>query len=175
MGYLSAAVCFWGVFFSTMTVCADEVKKFELTSQAFKNQEAIAEKFTCHGADVNPGLDIANVPEGAKSLAMIVDDPDAPEGTWVHWVVYNIPPETTKIAENSKAGIEGLNDFGIFFYRGPCPPNKKIHHYSFRVYALKDKLELNEGYIKSDLEHAMHGKIIAQTELVGTYQNKSDK
>ena len=158
-----------------LTARAEEPPKFSLASPAFKNQEAIAEKFSCHGADVNPELDFANVPQNARSLAMIVDDPDAPEGIWVHWVVYNILPNTTRIAENSKVGVEGLNDFGIFRYRGPCPPNKKVHHYSFRVYALKDKLELNEGFIKSDLERAMNGKIIAQAELVGTYQNNSDQ
>lgn len=158
-----------------LTARAQEPKTFELASPAFKNQEAVPEKFTCHGADVNPQLDIVNVPEGTKSLAVIVDDPDAPEGIWVHWVVHNIPPDTTKIAENSKVGAEGLNDFGIFRYRGPCPPNKKVHHYSFRVYALKDKLELNEGFIKSDLERAMDGKIIAQAQLVGTYESNSGK
>ena len=155
----------------TFTAGAEGPLKFSLTSSAFKDQDVIANKFSCHGADVNPELNIANIPENTKSLAMIVDDPDAPEGIWVHWVVYNISPKTTRIAENSKVGVEGLNDFGTFRYRGPCPPNKKVHHYSFRVYALKNKLELNEGFIKSDLESAMRGKIIAQARLVGTYQN----
>ena len=111
------------------------------------------------------------MPAKAKSLAITLISPDAPEGIWVHWVVYNISADTVKIAENSKVGVEGLNDFGTFRYRGPCPPNKKAHRYSFRVYALKDKLELNEGSIKSDLENAMKGKILAQAELVGKYKN----
>lgn len=170
MRYFNGVIVFLALT-SAWTVSAAETPKFSLTSPAFKNQEVLAERFTCRGADISPELEIANVPSDAQSLAMIVDDPDAPEGVWVHWVLYNIPVDTTKIAENSKVGAEGLNDFGTFRYRGPCPPNKKVHHYSFRIYALKEKLELNEGSIKSDLESAMKGKIIAQAELVGTYKN----
>ena len=158
---------------AVLTAAAEEPKKFELTSPAFKNGEAISDPFTCRATDKRPQFNIANIPEKTKSLAMIVDDPDAPEGTWVHWIVYNIPPETTEIAPNAAIGIEGLNDFGAYHYRGPCPQNKKLHHYSFRLYALDRELdELNEGFIKQDLERAMKGKILAQAELIGTYKNK---
>jgi Raf kinase inhibitor-like YbhB/YbcL family protein len=148
----------------------DKGPKMELSSPAFKNNEAIPEMFTCQGVNINPELKITNVPPKTKSLALIVDDPDAPEGTWVHWVAYDIPPTTTRIPENTKVGVEGLNDFGTFFYRGPCPQNKKAHRYSFRVYALSDRFELTEGFIKSDLERRMKGKILAQAELTGTFQ-----
>ena len=150
---------------------ADEEKKMELTSPAFKNQEPIPEMYTCHGGNVNPELNIANIPQNTKSLALIVDDPDAPEGTWVHWVMYDIPPKVVKIEKNSKVGIEGLSDLGTFNYRGPCPANNRVHRYSFRMYALSERLELNEGFIKSDLERKMRGKILSQAELVGTYKN----
>ncbi len=150
---------------------AAEGAKMELTSPAFKDKEPIPEMFTCHGSNINPELKIANVPLKAKSLALVVDDPDAPEGTWVHWVAYDIPPNTEKIPQNTKAGIEGLNDFGTFFYSGPCPQNKTVHHYSFRVYALSDRFELTEGFIKSDLERRMKGRILAQAELTGTFQH----
>jgi Raf kinase inhibitor-like YbhB/YbcL family protein len=148
-----------------------EGKKMELSSPAFKHQEPIPEMYTCHGSNVNPELVIANVPEKTKSLALIVDDPDAPEGTWVHWVIYDIPPKTQKIEKNSKVGIEGLSDLGTFNYRGPCPANNRVHRYSFRIYALSERLELNEGFIKSDLERKMRGKILEQAELIGTYKN----
>ena len=150
---------------------ADEGGKMQITSPAFKDKEAIPETFTCHGSDISPELNFVNVPLNAKSLALVVDDPDAPEGTWVHWVIYDIPPTTAKIAQNSKVGSEGLTDFGSFHYRGPCPNNKRLYHYSFRLYALSERIELNEGFIKSDLEHKMKGKILAEAELVGIYKN----
>jgi Raf kinase inhibitor-like YbhB/YbcL family protein len=146
-------------------------QKMQLTSPSFKDKDPIPEMFTCHGSNVNPELDIANIPPKTKSLALIIDDPDAPEGTWVQWILYDIPPTTAKIPQNSSAGIEGLTDFGTFHYTGPCPDNKRVHRYSFRVYALSDRPELTEGYIKPDLEHKMKGKILAQAELTGTYKN----
>jgi len=154
-----------------MVWAADGETKMQLTSPAFKDKDPIPDMYTCHGSNISPELDIANVPEKTKSMALIIDDPDAPEGVWVHWVLYNIPSKTVKIQQNARAGIEGLTDFGTFHYRGPCPDNKRLHHYSFRVYALKEKLELNEGFIKSDLERKMKDKILAQAELVGTYKN----
>jgi Raf kinase inhibitor-like YbhB/YbcL family protein len=150
---------------------ANEIKTMQLTSPAFKDKESIPEMYTCHGSNVNPELDITNIPPKTKSLALVVDDPDAPEGTWVHWIAYNIPPDTQKIETNSHLGIEGLSDFGAFHYHGPCPANKRVHRYSFRVYALSEKVELLEGFIKSDLERQMKGKILAQAELTGMYKN----
>jgi len=154
-------------------VSADTVSDgpiLQITSPAFQDKEKIPDMFTCHGSNINPEFNIANIPPKTASLAFVMDDPDAPEGTWVHWVMYDIPPKTEKIAQNSRVGIEGLTDFGIFRYRGPCPDNKRVHRYSFRVYALNDRFELNEGFIKVDLERRMKGKILAQAELIGTYK-----
>jgi len=150
---------------------AEKETKMTVTSPAFKENEPIPDQFTCRGSNISPELNISNVPEKAKSLALIVDDIDAPEGDWVHWVIYDIPPKTAKIAQNSKVGSEGLTDFGTFQYRGPCPANKRVHRYSFRVYALSDRPDLGEGFIKSDLLQKMKGKILTQAELIGTYKN----
>jgi Raf kinase inhibitor-like YbhB/YbcL family protein len=143
---------------------------FQLTSPAFEANAGIPKKYTCDGGDVNPPLALKNVPEKAKSLALTVTDPDAPEGTWVHWVVYNIPPNTQGIIENTNPGTEGLSDFGKYTYGGPCPPGGKLHHYVFHAYALNTILNINEGPSLIEVEKAMKGHIIAQTQLVGTYQ-----
>ena len=140
----------------------------QLTSPAFKHNQMIPKKYTCQGDDVNPPLDITEIPEGAKTLALIIDDPDAPMGMWVHWVVFNIPI-TQQIAENSIPGLQGRNDFGRNNYGGPCPPSG-THHYYFKLYALNDAVSLKEGINKATLEKAMTGHILDQTELVGFYK-----
>jgi len=140
----------------------------ELTSPAFTNQGFIPRKFTCQGEDVNPPLFISNIPSGAKSLALVVDDPDAPMGTWVHWVVFDIPI-VNRIEENSSLGKEGINDFGRKRYGGPCPPSG-THRYFFKIYALDTLLNLKEGITKEELENAMQGHILAEAQLVGLYQ-----
>ena len=149
---------------------AGDQPKFELVSPAFKQNEDIPQKFTCQGGDINPGLEMNNVPAKAKSLALTVHDPDAPEGTWVHWVVYNISPSKNVIAENSVPGYQALNDFGKYNYGGPCPPDEKIHHYVFRAYAVDTILLINEGMTMKDLEKAMSGHVIAKSELTGVYR-----
>ena len=111
-----------------------------------------------------------NVPAKAQSLALTVHDPDAPEGTWVHWVVYNIPPKKALLAENSTPAYQALNDFGKYNYGGPCPADEKLHHYVFRPYALNTILPINEGMTMKDLEKAMGMHVIAKSELVGTYR-----
>src|SRR5512139_1583032 len=129
-----------------------------ITSPAFRNGDRIPSKFTCDGEDVNPALNISNVPPAAKSLVLIMDDPDAPGGMWVHWVVWNIGPETKEIAEHSvPAGAkQGVNDFRKTPYGGPCPPSG-THRYFFKLYALDVLLDLGPGTTKGALEKAMKG------------------
>ena len=140
----------------------------KLTSPVFDNNEIIPKKYTCQGIDVNPPLEISHIPEGTKSLALVIDDPDAPGGTWVHWVVFDIPV-SKKIEEASIPGKQGGNDFGKQSYGGPCPP-LGTHRYFFRIYALDTTLELQEGLSKGKLEKAMEEHILAQAELVGLYK-----
>lgn len=141
-----------------------------ITSPVFKNNEMIPRKYTCDGADVNPTLNIRGMPRKAESLVLIVDDPDAPMGTWDHWIVWNIPPEE-RIEENSVPGIEGLNDFRKRSYGGPCPPSG-THRYFFRVYALDAMLDLKPNSRKRDVERAMRGHILAQGEIIGLYRRR---
>ena len=144
----------------------------KLTSPDFKHNEAMPSEFTCDDADVSPGLKIQEVPENAQSLAMIMDDPDAPRGTFVHWVVWNIPPNTKTILKGSEPeGAQGLTGFRRKGYGGPCPPSG-THRYFFKLYALDTKLSLPEGSSNSDLEHAMQGHIIDKAELIGTYEKQ---
>ena len=154
----------------TVNIEAGEQKgdmAMKLTSPEFKNNDPIPMKFTCQGDDVSPELVIDGVPEKAKSLALIVDYPDAPMGMWVHWVVYNIPI-ASKIEENSIPGEQLINDFGRKDYGGPCPPSG-THRYFFKIYALDKELDLKEGARKKDLERAMEGHILDNAELVGLY------
>jgi Raf kinase inhibitor-like YbhB/YbcL family protein len=139
----------------------------QLTSPYFENGTLIPKKFTCDGADINPPLVIAGIPAEAQSLALIVDDPDAPGGTWVHWVVYNIPV-VYRIDEGSIPGTPGINDFGRKDYGGPCPPYG-THRYFFKIYALDTELALGEGAAKEALEQAMQGHRVDHTELIGLY------
>lgn len=140
----------------------------KLTSPEFENNKFIPAKFTCEGEDINPALIIEGAPGQAKGLALIVDDPDAPMGTWVHWVVYDIPI-ISRIEENSVPGKPGVNNLGKKVYHGPCPPSG-THRYFFKLYALDKKLDLAEGVSKGALEKAMQGHILAQAELIGLYK-----
>jgi Raf kinase inhibitor-like YbhB/YbcL family protein len=141
-----------------------------LKSLEFENDTFIPRKFTCQGSDVNPSLTIKDIPPEAKSLALIVDDPDAPMGTFVHWVVYDIPV-VSRIDEGSIPGKQGINDFRKGSYRGPCPPSG-THRYFFRVYALEAMLGLDEGISKRALEKAMESHILDKAELVGLYKKQ---
>ena len=144
----------------------------KVTSSAFHEGANIPSKFTCDGSDTSPPLQIAGVPSGAKSLVLIVDDPDAPGGLFTHWLVWNIPPQTGSIAEGSAPkGVQGANDFGKSGYRGPCPP-PGTHRYSFKIFALDRELELGSGAKRSQVDAAMKGHVIAQGELVGRYARK---
>ncbi len=143
------------------------MKELKITSSVFKNNDFIPKKYTCDGDDVNPPLTIEEVPEETKSLALIVDDPDAPMGTWAHWVIWNILP-TKEIEEDSVPGIEGINDFNKHSYGGPCPPSG-THRYFFKVYALSMTLDLDTNSKKEDVEKAIDGKILAKGKIVGLY------
>jgi len=140
----------------------------KLSSPEFENNGFIPRKFTCQGDDISPALVIEDILEGTKSLALIVDDPDVPMGTWVHWVVFDVPL-VKRIEENSVPGKQGSNDFGKEDYGGPCPPSG-THRYFFKIYALDTMLKLTEGSSKKELEKAMEGHIVGQAELIGLYK-----
>lgn len=142
----------------------------KLISPEFKHNATVPKKFTCQGEDVNPTLIVEDIPDGAISLALIMDDPDAPMGTWVHWVVYNIAV-CPRIEENSIPGEQALNSFGRKDYGGPCPPSGR-HRYFFKIYALDTYISLSEGARKKDLEKAMEGHILDRTELIGLYEKE---
>ena len=139
-----------------------------IISSAFDHNGDIPRKYTCQGENVNPPLKISNIPAGSKSLALIVDDPDAPGGTFDHWIVWNILPAEF-ISEKSIPGIEGKNHYNITHYKGPCPPSG-THRYFFKVYALDTMLELKPGVEKETLEKAMQPHTLASGELIGLYK-----
>ncbi|MDO8554777.1 MAG: YbhB/YbcL family Raf kinase inhibitor-like protein [Candidatus Micrarchaeota archaeon] len=141
-------------------------------SSVFDNGENVPKKYTCDGNDINPALKISDVPAAAKSLVLIVDDPDAPGGTFVHWIAYNIDPKTKEIPEGVSLGTGGMNDFGTTKYGGPCPPPGSPHTYRFKLYAVDfDSWPLFEiPPDKAAIESFMEGHIIAQAELDGKYQ-----
>jgi len=140
----------------------------KITSPEFQHNGFIPSKFTCEGQDVNPALLIDGVPQGTKSLALIMDDPDAPMGTWVHWVVFNMPV-TARIEEDSIPGTQGMNTARKLEFHGPCPPSG-THRYFFKIYALDEMLNSKEGISKGALEKAMQGHILDKAELTGLYK-----
>jgi len=141
-----------------------------LTSTAFLHDQTIPTKYACDGDNINPPLTITGAPETARTLALIVDDPDAPVGTWVHWLVWNISPTTTEIAENSvpEKSTQGTTSFGKPGYGGPCPPSG-THRYFFTLFALDALVELDGKATVTELVEAMKGHIVAQTQLIGRY------
>ena len=145
-----------------------------ITSPAFEHNGSIPSKYTCDGANISPPLVFSDVPEGAKGLALLMDDPDVPksirpDGMWDHWVVFNIDPATTEIPEGQNpAGTLGVNTGGNTAYGGPCPPDRE-HRYFFKLYALDTELTLSTGATKAQVEQAMQGHIIDQAELMGRY------
>jgi hypothetical protein len=138
-----------------------------ITSPAFEHNGRVPPKYSCNGANINPPLTIEDIPPGTESIAIIMDDPDAPGRTFLHWLIWDIAP-TKEIAEDSAPGTEGRNDFGKVAYGGPCPPSG-THRYFFRVYALSTTVNLAEGSSRADLERAMKGHILAEAELIGLY------
>ncbi len=149
---------------------ASITKNMQILSPVFLNNQNIPGKFTCDGDSVNPPLEFKDVPKEAVSLALIMDDPDAPAGTWVHWTLWNMDPATTGIAENSvpPKAIAGQTSSGQNVYGGPCPPLGQ-HRYFFKLYALDIKLSLSSFSLKEELEKTMQGHVIMQAELVGLY------
>jgi hypothetical protein len=150
----------------------------KITSPAFKEGTMIPARYTADGQDISPPLKIEGVPAEAKSIAMISDDPDAPVGTWVHWVVWNLSPEKTEIPEAMPSAgqlpdgtRQGTTDFGRTGYGGPAPPSG-THRYYFKVYALDTMLQLRAAATKSELETAMRGHILAESQLMGRYQRR---
>jgi Raf kinase inhibitor-like YbhB/YbcL family protein len=143
-----------------------------VTTPAFQAGGHIPAKFTCNGANANPELKINGVPE-ARSLVLIVDDPDAPRGLFTHWIVWNIDPKTADIGENSAPadGVQGTNDFGKRNYGGPCPPSG-THRYFFKIFALDAKVDLKPNARRAELDAAMRGHILAQGELMARYSHK---
>ncbi len=147
----------------------------KLSSPVFKEGAIIPSVYTCEGKNINPPLEISGQPSNAKSLVLIMDDPDVPasirpERMYDHWVVYNIPPDTHKIAEHSTPpGIQGRNTGGTNKYYGPCPPDRE-HRYFFKLYALDRMLDLHPGATKGEVEKAMHGHILAECHLMGRYE-----
>ena len=148
----------------------------KLTSPAFNAKGIIPSRYTCEGANISPPLEITNVPANAKSLVLIMDDPDVPaqiraERIWDHWIIFNMPPTIHQIPENTGpiAGVYGMTTFGHTRYGGPCPPDRE-HRYFFKLYALDTMLHLKEGATKKEIEKAMQGHIIADAQLMGRYE-----
>ena len=149
------------------------MSELKITSPAFSMNGPIPSRYTCDGEDISPPLLIENVQPGTQSFALIVDDPDAPGGTWVHWVVWNLAPEARAIAENTvpRDALQGKNDFRRQSYGGPCPPSG-THRYFFKLYALDAKIMLGPGATKAALETAIKGHVLAKAELIGRYSRK---
>lgn len=149
------------------------IRKMEIKSTAFENNGNIPVKYTCQGDDINPQLSFLNVLENAKSLVLIVDDPDAPMGTFTHWILFNINPETAEISEDSvpAGSVSGLTSAGETKYVGPCPPSG-THRYFFKLYALSNLLSLVNGANIREVEKAMQGNILEKAELIGLYAKK---
>ncbi len=147
----------------------------KISSPAFQNNGSIPPKYTCQGKNVSPPLEFYDIPQGAKSLALIMEDPDVPccvraDCMYDHWIIFNIPPSTRQLAEHTTPpGIQGSNTSGQNRYTGPCPPDRE-HRYFFKLYALDCTLNLTTGASKTDLESAMQGHILAQAQLIGRYE-----
>jgi Raf kinase inhibitor-like YbhB/YbcL family protein len=154
------------------------LKTMQLESTAFAPNQLIPSTYTCDGKDISPPLSWSEPPEGTKSLTLIADDPDAPGRTFVHWVLYNLPPTIRELPEGlthhpqlSLGGIQGRNDFDRYGYGGPCPPSG-THRYFFKLYALDSELDLEPGATKSEVLKAIEGHLLAKTELIGHYSRK---
>lgn len=175
-------LCFFSLLIAMLAPAQQASQKggpamsLKLTSAAFQPGGTIPKKFTCDGPDVSPALAWSGAPAGTKSFALIMDDPDAPVGTWVHWVLYDLPAGMHELAENvakqeelPDGARQGRNDFRRIGYGGPCPPPGPAHRYFFKLYALDAKLGLKPGATKADVEKAMKGHVLAQGELMGRY------
>jgi len=165
--------------FTPLEAQKNDAAQLQLTSSAFAEGTSIPARYTCDDKNVSPPLKWNGVPPGAKSLVLIADDPDAPAGTWVHWVLYDLPASTTELPEDLPAeqyvpggAKQGLNDFKKPGYGGPCPPPGKAHRYLFKIYALDEQLGLKPGATKKIVERAMEKHILGNGQLLGTYKRK---
>ena len=156
-----------------------KVMSLQITSPAFSEGQPIPPKYTCQGSDISPSLAWTNSPEKTRSFALIMDDPDAPMGTWVHWVLYDLPANAAGLPEDvakiqviANGAKQGMNTWPRLGYGGPCPPPGKPHRYFFKLYALDAMLDLKPGLTKKDLLKAMEGHVLAEGQLMGTYQRK---
>lgn len=169
---LAAIIIITLIIFFNVGCVEDQQRRFgnmKLLSSAFEDGEAIPSEYTCDGSDISPPLSVSSIPENTKSLALIVDDPDAPTGTWVHWLVWNIPANKTSFSKGENITFpQGKNDFGDLNYGGPCPPSE-THRYFFKLYALDTTLKIIKGATKEQLESAMSGHTIEEAQLIGTY------
>ncbi len=153
-----------------------KMQKIQISSSAFRNGQMIPSDYTCDGDDLSPPLEWSGVPKDAKSLVLISDDPDAPMGDWVHWLIYDMPPTVTRLSEGvpsveqlETGGVHGQTDFGTMGYGGPCPPGG-VHRYFFKIYALDTLLHLRAGVTQKELLRAMKGHVLAEGELMGKYE-----
>lgn len=169
----------WVPFLLIFLLTGGEAMAFQLQSPAFQSGGKIPQKHTCEGEDLSPPLIWTDPPAGTKSFALISDDPDAPMGTWVHWVLYNLPPETKELAEGMSqaetlpsGARQGMSDFRKVGYGGPCPPPGKPHRYYFKLYALDTVLDLPPRATKADFLVAASSHILAQAEWMGTYERR---
>jgi Raf kinase inhibitor-like YbhB/YbcL family protein len=165
--WFALAIFFVGIFNMNAT------SSISITSPSFQAGGDIPAKFTCNGTNVSPELQISGVPNEAKSLVLIVDDPDAPRGLFTHWIAWNIDPKTTQVAENNApaGAVQGTSDFGKRNYGGPCPPSG-THRYFFKVFALDTKLDLKSSARRAELDAAVRSHVLAQGELMGRYSHK---
>lgn len=161
---------------ATSLTPADPDADLNLRSSAFAEGDTIPQQYTCDGEDISPPLSWDEPPEGAESFVLIVDDPDAPVGTWVHWVVFNIPPDTRSLPEDvpaqeqlSDGAVHGNNSWNRLGYGGPCPPSGSTHSYVFKLYALDTTLDLEAGAKKNPVVSGMEGHVLAASELTGEY------
>ena len=176
-GFANLALTFALIFLAvSVSVARDSSGKLELTTTAFRPGSTIPTQFTCSGANISPTLSWNNPPPRTQSFVLIVDDPDAPVRTWVHWVVYNLPASARQLPGNVQRGAavagggeQGLNDFPMRGYGGPCPPPGNPHRYFFRLYALDTILHLRAPARRRDVDAAMQGHVLAQAELMGTF------
>ena len=174
--FFVASLIIWRSSRSKDAVDAGTVPALTVTSSSFADGNMIPSKFTCDGGDISPQLTASGFPANTKSLAWVVDDPDAPIGTFTHWVIFNLPTELSSLPEGASArpenllhAIQGKNDFDKIGYGGPCPPGEKPHHYIFHAYAVDRLLELPEGATKSELATGVKGHVLAEGKLVGLY------
>ncbi len=178
-GLLTALIlCF--SFGAKPALCAEEpeggIGTMDIKSTAFKNGETIPKKYTCEGEDVSPPLSWSSPPNGTKSMVLICDDPDAPVGTWVHWVLFGLSPSVTSLPEgvpakeSAEGAKQGRNDFGNLGYGGPCPPPGPAHRYFFKLYAVDKELNLKPGATKAEVMKAIEGHILDEGQLMGKYR-----